>query len=220
MRYLTILLLLVTLTGCSRGMVVQKIDPTEVSRVILTYSSKMKRENHLILGDSVVYYENRINRIRLDYTSQEVVPDLWRAREILVDLVEGLLDRINSNELIVPQLRDNPFTADNLEVFICFENFYGKYIDLQNSALITLRSGQANYYTNTATDCNQDCWEKRNEFYWQSKMFTEFHRQGEFIYGPKEPEPHTYFELERHIPDKHHRSRPHTKDRGTGLQFN
>lgn len=201
MRYLYISLLFIALTGC-KGHVVRMVDPTEVSRTILIYSEKMKQEKHLILNDSVVYYERNINRIRLDFETQEVVQDLWVAREMLVDLVEGFLDAANNNPSITSQLAFDSLTADDLEVNIVFTTFYGKYVDLQSNALICLKDGVANYFAFTALDCTQvECWQKRSEFYWQSLMFVNFYREGKEMFAPVPmQEKPSLFQAERYLP--------------------
>lgn len=187
------------MTGC-RGQLVQKIDSSDVSQTILIYGAQLKYEKHLHLEDSIVYYEDSIKRFRLDFSTQTVTEDLWASRELLVDTVEGFLDRINGNWSIVPFLDHYPFTPDDVDVYITFTSFYGKYVNLQNSALATLRNGNASYFTFTALDCSQDCWRERREYYWQSKMFVAYNRQGEALYAPKPNPLESVFGVERFIP--------------------
>ncbi len=160
------------------------IDSTEVSRIILTYSEKLKYDKHLHLEDSVVYYNRKINRIRLDFSSMQNL-DLWQARELLVDLVDEFLDRINSNAIIHSDLSRTPFTASDLEVYINFKSFYNHHIDLRTVGLITLRQGIASYIASDGISCETSCWHKRNEYYFQSRNFVHFKRQGEALYKPK-----------------------------------
>jgi hypothetical protein len=162
----------------------------------------LKYEKHLHLEDSVIYYndDGRIERVRLDFSIQSIVEDLWASRELLVDTVEGFLTVINGNDEIVPYLMFNELTPDNLEVYIVFTSYYGKYVDLQDSALATLRYGNANYFTFTATDCATECWQQRKEYYWQSKMFVQFYREGEKLYAPQPSPLETVFGVERYIP--------------------
>lgn len=203
LRYLSLFIIIVTLTGCGggwfdQGRVVKQIDSTEVSRVIITYSEKLRFEKRLHLEDSVIYYEDRINRIRLDYSSMDGL-NLWEGRALLVDVVEEFLDRINGNGLIYPHLSKTPMTASNLEIYITFPSFHNKYIEPQTIGLITLRKGIANYFATNAIDCDTDCWQRRSEYYFQSKNFTEFKRQGEALYKPFETEKQSKFEEERYF---------------------
>lgn len=217
LRYLSLFLFIVTLTGCGggwfgQGRVVKQIDSTEVSRVIITFSEKLRYEKRLHLEDSVIYYEDRINRIRLDFSSMDGF-DLWEGRALLVDLVEEFLDRINGNGLIYPHLSKTPMTASNLEVYITFPSFYNKFIEPQTIGLITLRKGIANYFASNAVLCDTDCWQRRSEYYFQSKNFTEFKRQGEALYKPHESElfKKTKFSEERYfdVEQESHNRRGH-----------
>lgn len=186
-RYLGLLLIIVALSGCSGGSQnggsYKAIDATEVSRQILTYSEKLKYQKHLHLEDSVVYYNRNINRIRLDFSSQDTL-DIWEARALLVDLVDEFLDRINGNAEIYQQLGSAPFTAANLEVYIYFKSFYNHYVKLNSIGMISLKQGIASYIAADAFDCDGPCWRKRNEYYFQSRNFITFKRQGEALYKP------------------------------------
>lgn len=192
LRYLSLFLTIVALTGCTGGWFGQggaqkQIDSEEVSRMIIVYSEKLRYDHRLHLEDSVLYYEDRINRIRLDFSSMDAL-DVWEARALLVDVVEGFLERMNGNARIYSQLNRPPLTASNLEVYITFPSFYNKYVELQTIGLITLRKGIANYFASDAVDCEIDCWHRRSEYYSQSKSFTEFKRDGEALYKPEIPE--------------------------------
>lgn len=199
MRYLSFMILLVTLAGC-QGQFVQKIDSSDVSQTILIYGAQLKYEKGLYLADSIIYYDDTIQRFRLDFTTQRIHDDLWSSRELLVDTVEGFLNRINGNWAIVPFLEHYPITADDLEVYITYTSFYTKFVDLQGDALATLRNGNASYFTYTTFECSQQCWQERREYYWQSKMFVDYNRQGEALYGPKPNPLETVFGIERYIP--------------------
>lgn len=188
-RYIGFFLLLITVTGCIGNRapypIKQKaVDSTEVSRIILTYSEKLKYDKKLHLEDSVVYYNSKINRIRLDFSSMENF-DLWQARELLVDLVDEFLDRINANSIIYSDLSRTPFTASDLEVYIHYKSFYNHFIDLRTVGLVTLRQGIASYIASDGISCETACWHKRNEYYFQSRNFVNFKRQGEALYKPK-----------------------------------
>lgn len=189
-RYLLLFFMMTTLVGCgglTRRRVSTNADTVEVSRVILILAEKLKYEKRLHLEDSVVYYDRNINRIRLDFSSMDN-SDLWEARELLVDVTEEFLDRINQNGRIYAGLAKTPFDASNLEIYIRYKSFYNKFIDLQTVGLTSLRGGIASYIASDALECDIDCWHRRSEYYWQSKNFVTFRRQGEALYKPKEEE--------------------------------
>ncbi len=208
MRYLSIFILLISLASCARfgyyynGRGASQVDISEVSREILVYSAKQYHDKLLFLDDSVVYYDDTIQGIRLDFTIQPIYDNLWSTRELMVDTVEGFLEKINNNDKIVAQMEHYPFTADDLEVIIKFSTYFGKYIDTQVSAFAILYGGVVSYYTFTALDCTQDCYDRRIENYWQSKMFVEYNREGKKEVAPKKSEFKTLFETERYVPAK------------------
>ena len=57
----------------------------------------------------------------------------------MVELVEELLYRLNNNMIISFELDHFPFTADDLDVKITFESYYGRYIDEQYIGLVGCR---------------------------------------------------------------------------------
>lgn len=209
LRVISILMLVVTLTGCGWSTCgtaksrwkqgsedcfscckidtydekADAVNAQEVSRIVLIFGEKVKYDKLMHLEDSVVFYEDKINRIRLDFSSLENT-DLWEAREDLVDIVEDFLELINQNSVIAGSLRSSPFTADDLEVHIRYKSFYDEYLALTNIGAASLRKGVTHYYAWEAFDCNVDCWHRRSEFYWQSKNFVDFRREGEILYGP------------------------------------
>lgn len=206
LRHLALFLTLLSFTGCCTGLfdgvenffrvswygggkVVKQIDSTEVSRVILTYTEKLKWTHGLILEDSVIFYEKYINRIRLDFESMDSL-DVWDARKLLVDIVEEFLDRINGNVRIFPYLARTPMTAADLEIYINFDSFQNKYVDLQTVGLLSLRGGITTFIASDGVfDCEIECWHRRSEYYFQSRNFVNFKRQGEALWAPYQDPP-------------------------------
>jgi len=162
-----------------------EVDVTELSGEIITYSAYLYNEKGLHLDDSCVYYNARnIKRVRLDYSSMGIL-DLCEARQLLVDVVEGFTRQVNSNGWVNAQLAHFPFDEDDLEIYIKFVSFYNRYIDLQRVGLIKLKDGIAEYFAADSLDWEVDCWHQRREWYWQSRLFADFYREGEYLYGEK-----------------------------------
>jgi hypothetical protein len=202
-RYLGLLLIVISCCSCgvyNGGNIapVKVIDAAELSRAVITYSEKLKYEKHLNLEDSVVYYNDSINRIRLDFTSMDTL-DVWEARALLVDVVEGFAERVNRNHIISPDLSVTPFSADNMEVYIFFKSFYNHYVMLHAVGMISLKGGIASYIAADGFDCETPCWRKRNEYYFQSRNFVKAKRQGEALYKPRPDIMDSAFGDERYI---------------------
>jgi hypothetical protein len=197
LRNVCMLLVLLVLSSCSYR-VVQQINSDEVSRAIIVFSEKLKYEKHLDLDDSLICYDKHINRIRLDYSSMDILY-LCDSRPVLVDLVEEFLERINGNLQIASSLAA-PLTPENLEIYIRYISFYNKYVDENAVSLITLRNGIANYIAGDAFECTKHCWHRRREYYYQSRNYVNFQRQGETLYKPRPGKKPSVLKDERFYP--------------------
>jgi len=152
MRYTVIfLLLLVTLlSGCQKKVVgtgpwVKKIDSEEMSKIVINFSARMKADKHLELEDSWVTYDESISKICLRYSSQRLLT-VYDARLLMVEVVEEFLYRLNNNNVISFELSHFPFTADDLDVRINFESFYGRFVDELYVGLAWLQAGCVHFY--------------------------------------------------------------------------
>ncbi|MCB1114128.1 MAG: hypothetical protein KDK62_05165 [Chlamydiia bacterium] len=164
-----------------------RIDAEEFSRTVIRFSTYLKREKGLQLEDSRLYYTDCAERLRLVYSTQKII-DLCAARELLVDVVEGFLEELNSNSITRSDLCDNYFTADNLEVYINFESYYTEYVDPFMVAWIVMDQGLATYYMGTLKQWYYDRWHNRVEPYYKSLQFVEAQREADMIYPPPLPE--------------------------------
>jgi hypothetical protein len=161
------------LTSCQKKVVVsepevKKIDSEELSKIIINFSAKMKIDKHLELEDSWASYEDYIKKLYLRYSSQRLVT-LYDARLIMVELVEELLYRINNHSILSYELEHFPFTADDLDIKINFESFYGRYIDEQYIGLVCLQDGGVHFYAFDHKDQSIDRFHDRFEPYTKSR---------------------------------------------------
>ena len=167
---------------------VQKIDAEEAMRTVLLYATKLEHDERLYLEDSFVVYDDFIYKFHLEFITQKVL-DVKEAREMLVDTVEGFLARVNDSPEMQRQIFEIPFTADNVNVCIYPETFYGKYVDERRVGWIILRNGIATFYAWDTFDKSKDFWHSRSEYYWQSRNIVKFQREGEELYeamkGPR-----------------------------------
>jgi hypothetical protein len=152
MRIVAILLIfsIALLTSCQTavegtGPWVKKIDSEELSKIVINFSTKMKIDKHLELEDSWAAYDDYISKICLQYSSQRLLT-VYDARLLIVELVEEFLYRLNNNSVISFELDHFPFSADDLDVKINFESYYGRYIDEQYVGLAWLQAGCVHFY--------------------------------------------------------------------------
>ena len=156
------------LTSCQvrvigEGNMIKKIDSEEVSHIVINFSNKMKTDHGIELEDSRVEYNDYIKKIYLEYSSQRLLT-VHEARLLIVEVVEEFLQRLNNHTIIGFQLECFPFTADDIEVKINFESFYGRYIDEFYVGLTWLKCGCVYFYAfdikdQLDIDWSHDRWE-------------------------------------------------------------
>jgi hypothetical protein len=173
------------------GLWVKKIDSEELSRIIINFATKMKIEKHLELEDSWAAYDDNIKSLCLQFTSQRLLT-VYDARLLMVELVEDLLYRINHNSIIGFELENIPFTADNLDVKISFQSFYGRYVDEQYVGLAWLQAGCVHFYAFDRKDpslMSIDWSHQRFEPYAKSRELALIKRTADLPYVHEIPNP-------------------------------
>lgn len=207
-----ILCLAVLFNSCMRQPV--RPDPgisnEEVMRVVLDFANDLKHDRHLILEDSTVYYGNYgnyIGKIRLKFITQNIM-EMCEARELLVDVTEGCLDRLNNDPVIGPLICSYPIGAENLEISICVESYHVRYVDKRYIAWIVLEEGLAFYYAGTLTnefniwDRDSENWHQRVEPYSKSAQIVAINREAERMYRERHPKPGSLFAGDRILDDE------------------
>jgi hypothetical protein len=147
------LLLAVLLTGCSyfRPPLPPNLPPDnrqEVTWVVERLMAKWRYMNHkrLRLEHAYVYYNTEnFTGLRLEISSQEIL-EIRDARDLLVDLTDDLLRSINNDPIIADELALGQLSADDLNIEINFESFFGIYVDPFYVGCIKLHHGMAHYY--------------------------------------------------------------------------
>lgn len=188
-RYLSLLVIAVSLFfSCYRqspevesGHWVQLIDSPELVRVVQHFMPYLRHEKRLRLEDSRVFYNETINTVRMEFTSQDVL-EVREARFLLVDVVEGLLAALNQNPTLGSQFITYPLTPDQLEIYINFESFHGIYVDPYYVGYIMLEDGQATYWAFDTKENGRNYWDFRTEAYEKSREFTVYEREAENMF--------------------------------------
>src|ERR1700722_6640758 len=90
-------------------------------RIFIPYNKELRKQKHLYLMGSGGAMMDDIQKVNAHYVSFERL-NIEEARKLYIEVTEGYLCRYNQNEQIRPYLHNYPFTIDNLEVMIGFEN--------------------------------------------------------------------------------------------------
>lgn len=97
-------------------------------RIFVPYNKELKAQKRLYLVGSGGAMMDDIQKVNAHYTSFERLT-VEQARRLYVEVAEGYLCRYNQNEQIRPYLHNYPFTIDNVDVMIGFENEQRQHMD-------------------------------------------------------------------------------------------
>lgn len=197
MKNILFLSLIFILTGCCCGggndcppepspPLFKKIDSEEFSWISQQLAVKWRKQFFLDLEDSNVYYGNNVHTLRYEFTTMAIL-DVKKARELLVDVVEAILDSVNRNPIIASELQSYPFTPENLEIFIDFKSFYNIYVDPYKIGFISLENGTAKYWAADVKDNRLYSWHSRIEPYFRSREMVQLGRAAEELYEEEHP---------------------------------
>jgi|GEM_PF-7005409 len=180
------LLLLILQTSCYRevaheGFWEKKIDVREISREVYALTTRLAYEKRLRFEDSTTYYGDHIESIRLVLSTQQLI-DIPEARELVVDIMEELLQRLNSNPIIMSNTFDPPLKVEQIELLIGFESYGGLYIDPFYIGCVRVVGGQVFFEDFEVRDLEKDWWHYRNEPYWMSLMFVQNAQEADKVY--------------------------------------
>lgn len=219
----SVLSLLVICTGfflvsCARQAIPIEpgINNEDVMRVVLEFANDLKHDKHLHLEDSRVFYGNYgnyIDKIRLKFITQNIL-EMCEAREFLVDVAEGYLDRLNEDPVLGPLIAAYPIGPENLEIYICFESYHIRYVDKRYIVWTVLEDGMAYYYAGDLInefniwDRDAECWHHREEPYYKSVQIVNINREAERMYQERHPKPGSLFAGDRILLDDKNGQRP------------
>lgn len=198
------------LTSCQpkvvpQGPWVKKIESEELSKLVIHFATKMKIEKHLELEDSWAAYDDSVKKICLQFSSQRLLT-VYDARLLLVEVVEEFLERLNQSSIISFELERFPFTADDLDVKINFESFYGRYIDELYVGLVWLQKGCTHFYAFDRKDASL------NGIDWDHHRFEPYRKSRELALLKREADLPYIEEIENPNPPKRSYHKP-TLDR-------
>lgn len=191
-----LLLLLAVLTGCCAPCESDKPnryedryllagDTEDISRLTWDFVTQLKYDKHINLENSYVCSGDDHATIRMEFSSMEILT-MCQARQLLVDIVEGLLERVN-NSVVSTQLFPYPFPAEYVEIYIDFQSYFMRYDDPYYIGWIALEDGMAYYYAFSVKNHDTDFWHSRTEPYFKSKSFAILQREAEAKYSEAHP---------------------------------
>lgn len=164
----------------------KRIDVEPMSRVVITYANKMRVEKSLRFEDSQVFYSDYAEVIRIIFSTQLIL-ELKESRELVVDLVEGLLKELNSDPIITAQFQAGMVRPENIELYIGFESYFNEYVDQMYMGWISMYEGVVRFYSAILKDFRKDFWFNRCEPYYKSVQFVTYDREARAGYDAANP---------------------------------
>lgn len=210
MHKLSLFFLLMCLTSCSfyRSLVPPPPPPPpqyvlhkeEVTRIVQEFAEEMKEEKDLSLEHAYTCYDNSIRTVQLQFISQDLI-ELCEARELIVDMTERLLAKLNQDPILGPDLSNFPFRPSNLEIYITFESYFGKYVDPMYIMWICMEDNSIYFYTFDLLYSPNRCWHVKHESYPTSREIVVYQREAEQKYEETHKIKPSAFGSERYLPN-------------------
>lgn len=154
------------------------VDPLAFSEIIIPYAVELHHTQRLRFEDSKVYYDDFVERFRVIFSSQRIL-ELCEARDLMVTVTEGLLERLNASGSVASNFDHYPITADDLELYFSFESFDIEYNDGTYIAWMSLHDGYVRYLNGLVKNPRIDFWDARIEPYYKSLQFVQITRAAE-----------------------------------------
>lgn len=192
-KFIALLLILTAVTGCRGGSSGDKADilkrspynpdTEEITRVVITFARDLEEDYDLFLYNShaVIDESGTIKKVRIDFTSQMSI-ELCEARAMLVDVVEGYLERFRDHSILRGVFGHRPVSIEDLEIHITFESYFNKYVDPTYTAYIILENGMSFFYNSELNAPYTDIWMQKVEPYFKTKQIVTFRREAEIPY--------------------------------------
>lgn len=118
--------------------------PMDLDDVIRHHAEILKKESRLHWKGSRGTEPKGVNMFSVYYECYHAMT-VEEARKLLVYATESLLKTINDLPEPPPQLGHWPLEPQDIDVRICFDNFYGQYLDRQYVKDVTKRGLQVHY---------------------------------------------------------------------------
>jgi hypothetical protein len=175
------------------------VDSAEMTCIIQDVTTAWKYDKHLHLEHANTYYKEGIHTVQLQFISQDII-EMCEARDLIVSITEEILARINQSPIAGPDLSNYPFQPSNLEIYITFESYYGKYCDPHYIAWIGMEDAVITFYTFDLLDHMKSCWHRRVETYPTSREIVMCQREAEKKYNESHLKNVNVFGSQRYYP--------------------
>lgn len=174
------------------------IHTEETTHIVQEFATDMKYKHNIHLERSkTCFIAEGIRTIQMEFISQDLV-ELCEAREMIVDITEDMLARLNQDTILGPEFANFPIRPDNLEIYIVFESYFGEYVDPRYIYWICMEDGGVDFYTWELQYYDNRCWKCKHESYATSREIVVYQREAEKRYEDMHPPKRSAFGPERY----------------------
>src|ERR1700722_7635045 len=142
MKYLIVILIALSLISCGGKSYSYLADP-----IFTAYGKEMKKTRSywvISTGGSMPNDDVRVLVMSLVGIREVDVPE---ARRLYIEVVEGLIKKVNCDETIRPYLHDFPVTHKNIEIHLGFVDCHQNPVVKNHIALVCYANGIIYYAT-------------------------------------------------------------------------
>lgn len=156
-----------------------QVHSPEATAIIQDLSVELEYDKHLHLQQARSYYnDGNLTTIQLQFISQDIL-GICEARKLIVDVTEDFLARLNQNPVLGQEFASFPFRPSDLELYITFESYYGRYVDPYYVEWLCLEDDRVTFYFFDLPDNSKNCWHARHEVYSASREIVVYQREAE-----------------------------------------
>jgi hypothetical protein len=157
------------------------INSSQATSIIQDFSVEMEKKHKLHMQQAKTYYDGGIHAMQLEFISQNII-GMCEARKLIVEMVENLLGKLNQDPILAKDIANYPFRPSNLEIYITFESYFGKYVDPFYVRWICMEDGTVDYYEFDLDDNTKNKWHARHEAYATSREIVVYQLEAERKY--------------------------------------
>lgn len=178
---------------------IQDIHSEEVTSIVQEIAVEFWHSHFFRLEHAKTCFDVGIHTIQLEFVTQDIV-EMCEAREHIVDLTEMFLAKLNQNPLLSREFASYPFRSENLEIYITYETYFGRYVDPYYIHWIGLEDDIVTFYIFDVDDLNKCCWHYRTEPYSTVREIVLYKREAEKRYDELHPPNTAVFGSQRYFP--------------------
>lgn len=155
---------------------IRNVDYHGLVNVVFGWGTEIKYKEGTIMCSSCAVMDKKIKTIRMEFVSQDIF-ELQEARNFLVYVVEGLLERVNEYATLSGSLDTRPFSPQNLEIIVTYESFHNYFVDPTYNGRTALINGEVVFNDSNVYNSDVDEFGCKHEPYFLTKQLVDIEKR-------------------------------------------